>query len=180
MSDNTPPNLLSLDASTPLPAVGGVTPCPVDRMPRKRRNQICIRIIGLGLLNFLAYTLAYAAIGGDAYNGYIARVADGEGGERIAYFVRGHFIRDLQGREGEVSRGLWLYSFLHSITVPITSAALIISMLVLARPHILATMRDGWIGGATFVAAFGTIVIVGTLFIVGLFIWEFVNELQKV
>ena len=34
--------------------------CPVDRLPRRRRNQICVGIIAVGLLNFLAYTVGYA------------------------------------------------------------------------------------------------------------------------
>ncbi len=51
------------------PREGGVGPlCPVDRLPRRRRNQICIAIIALGLVNFVVYTLTYAALGGDAQN----------------------------------------------------------------------------------------------------------------
>lgn len=153
--------------------------CPVDRLPRRRRNQICISIIAVGLLNYLAYTVLYAAIGGDACNGYVARTDHPDGVPRAAYYVAGHFIENLQGRTREVSRQLWLYSYLHSLSVPITSAALIISMLVLARPHILATMRSGWISGTTFVTAFGTIVIVGTAACVALFVWELLEELQK-
>ena len=38
-------------------------------MPRRRRNKVLIAIIGAGLLNFLAYTIIYAMIGGDAKNG---------------------------------------------------------------------------------------------------------------
>lgn len=158
------------------PALGNGAACPVDRMPRRRRNQICIIVIALGLLNFLAYTLGYSAIGGDAVNGEVIRGANGE----VEYLVRGQFIQYREGKERKVPRGLWLYSYLHSITVPITSAALVISMLVLARPHILATMRGTWFSGVTFVTAFGTIVIVGTLFIVGLFTWQLIEELQKV
>lgn len=169
--------LPALDASVdPLP----VPLCPVDRLPRRRRNSICITIIFIGLLNFLIYTITYALVGGDAFNGGIRKVVAADGTETAQYIVRGHFIRNLEGREQAVNRGLWLYSYIHSITVPLTSGALIISMLVLARPHILATMRDGWIDGATFIAAFATIVILGTLFLVTLFTWEFVRELHKV
>jgi hypothetical protein len=151
--------------------------CPVDRMPRRRRNQICIVIIAVGLLNFLAYTLGYAILGGDAQNGYCKQVVEPEGTKTTVYIVRGHHVRILSGLESEVSRGLWIYSYLHSITVPLTSGALIISMLVLARPHIIATMRDGWISGQTFVTAFGTIVILGSLATTALFIAHFVAQL---
>ncbi|MGE3180655.1 MAG: hypothetical protein AB7N71_03430 [Phycisphaerae bacterium] len=170
--------LPALDASVdPLPTE---PLCPVDRLPRRRRNSICIWIIFVGLLNFLIYTITYASVGGDAYNGGIRRVVDDDGNEAVEYIVRGHFIRNLEGREQPVNRSLWLYSYIHSITVPLTSGALIVSMLILARPHILATMRDGWFSGATFVTAFGTIVVVGTLFLVTLFTMEFVRELGKV
>jgi hypothetical protein len=180
MADRAAEPILRLESET-MPAVDGVPPCPVDRLPRRRRNQVCIGIIVVGLLNFLAYTVTYAAIGGDAFNGAIERVASNVPGEpdRVAYVVAGHFIETPHGRTREVPRWVWLYSYLHSLTVPITSAALIISMLVLARPHIIATMRDGWLSGSTFIAGFGTIVIVGTLFVVALFLVELFEQLQK-
>ena len=155
-----------------------VQPCRVDRMPRRRRNQICVAIITIGALNFVVYTVLYAAVGGDAHNGY-ARVVEGEDGQRaVQYFVRGHFIRSLDGQEAEVSRQMWIYSYLHSISVFVTSAAMIISMLVLARPHILATMRDGWIGGQTFVRGFGVIVVLVTSAAVFAFSWDFIAQLM--
>jgi hypothetical protein len=132
--------------------------CPVDRLPRRRRNQLCIAIITVGLLNFVAYTLTYAALGGDAHNGYCKLVAGPDGELLRTYVVRGHHVRALEGLETQVSRWAWIYSYLHSITVPLTSGAMIISMLVLARPHIMATMRDSWVGGRIFVTAFGAIV----------------------
>jgi len=149
---------LELEIAEPRPAAAGGL-CPVDRLPTRRRNQICIAIIAVGALNFLAYTATYAILGGDAHNGEARLVAAPDGTARPAYFVRGHFIHNLRGKATEVSRGLWIYSYLHSMSVFITSAAMIISMLVLARPHILATMRDGWLGGRTFVFTFGGLVI---------------------
>ncbi len=151
--------------------------CPVDRLPMRRRNRICIRIIVIGTLNFLLFTVLYAAIGGDAHNGERRIVQLEGGGQRSAYFVRGHFIRSLTGREREVSRALWIYSYVHSISVLLTFGAMIISMLVLARPHILATMRDGAIAGRTFVTIFGTVVVLITSFAVVLFVWNFVTQL---
>jgi hypothetical protein len=154
--------------------------CPVDRMPRRRRNKICVGIIAAGALNFLIYTIMYAALGGDAHNGEVALVERGDGTTQAVYYVRGHFIRGLQGQEAEVSRPIWIYSYLHSMSVLVTSAAMIISMLVLARPHILATMRDGWVSGQTFVAAFGTIVILVTSAALFIFAWDFVVQLGAV
>lgn len=154
-----------------------VPPCPVDRTPRQRRNVICIWIIAVGMLNFVAYTAFYAALGGDAHNGY-RHVVESPDGERVArYFVRGHFIRSTEGQAAEVNRGLWIYSYLHSISLWLTSAAMIISMLVLARPHIIATMRDGWISGQTFIIVFGTVVILTTAGAAFIFAWDFVAQL---
>ena len=152
--------------------------CPVDRLPRRRRNKICLAIISIGLLNFLVYTLLYAALGGDAHNGERVVIETEEGGARVAYFGRGHYIQSLDGRSREVDRTLWIYSYLHSISVLVTSAAMIISMLVLARPHIIATMRGGWIAGQTFVTMFGTVVILAASFAVFLFAWDFVQQLR--
>jgi hypothetical protein len=163
----------STDADAPLSA----PLCPVDRLTRRRRNQICIAIIAIGLLNFLVYTLSYAVLGGDAYNGYRKTMVQPDGSKTVEYFIRGHHVRVLEGLVSEVSRGTWIYSYAHSITVPLTSGALIISMLILARPHIIATMRDGWIGGQTFVTAFGTIVILGSVAATTLLIWHFVAQL---
>jgi hypothetical protein len=148
-------------------------------MPRRRRNQICIAIINLGAINFLVYALSYAAVGGDAHNGYRRLVREPDGAVRAEYFVRGHFIRDPAGKERQVSAGLWIYSYLHSISLFLTSGAMVISMLVLARPDILATMRDSWITGATFVTALGTVVILISVGLALIFTWDFVAQLAE-
>lgn len=154
-------------------------PCPVDRLPGRRRNQICITIIALGLANYLVYTLTYAALGGDAHNGHRQVVHRADGSTEASYYVRGHHLDSLTGREHAVSRGAWVYSYLHSISVPLTWGAVLISMLVLARPHILATMRGGWISGQVFVTVFGTIVILISSAATVLFTWHFVVELSR-
>lgn len=167
------PRLITADPSAPLRAGMAVSP----RLPRRRRNQICIAILALGLADYLAYTLTYAALGGDAHNGHREIVQDENGRSRAVYYVRGHFIHSLSGRARAVSRWVWIYSYLHSISVPLTSGAMIISMLVLARPHILATMRGGLVSGQTFVTAFGTVVILVTLGVTALFAWDFIESL---
>ncbi len=170
----------ALDAA--LRPIGGVAPtpaCPVDRVPRRRRNLACIAIIALGLANYLVYTLSYAALGGDAHNGFRRIVTADDGTTQVHYLVRGHFIHSLSGAEREVSRSLWIYSYMHSISVPLTSGAMIISMLILARPHILATMRGGWVAGETVVVVFGTVVVLITVGAAALFTWNFVAELAR-
>lgn len=152
---------------------------PSGRLSTRRRNQICIAVIAIGLVNFVVYTLSYAVLGGDAHNGYRAVVTRADGTRTVEHYVRGHFIHDLEGRERQVSATVWIYSYLHSILVPLTSGAMIISMLVLARPHIIATMRDSWISGQTFVGTFGIVVIVVTLAVVALFTADFVAQLSR-
>ncbi len=153
--------------------------CPVDRFSLRRRNQACIAVIALGMLNFLAYTVIYAGLGGDAANGARRVVLAGDGTRAVHFTVRGHHIRSLSGQEREVSAAMWIYSYLHSISVPITSGALIISMLILARPHILATMRYGWISGQTFIVGFGTIVLLITASLTVLFVWDFAAQMSQ-
>ena len=140
-------------------------------MNRRTRNVICLWIIFLGLANFAAYTIAYAYIQGDARNG---EIRDGK------YYVGGHFIHiynQPQGRMAPVSAVTWIYSYLHSISIPATMAAIIISTLILARPHIIATMKEGFVGGQTLITIFATMVILVAGAITAWFILDFVREL---
>lgn len=150
-----------------------------DWSARRRRNRICIAVIAVGLLNFLVYTISYAVLGGDAHNGW-CHVEDTAHGPRAVYVIRGHHLQSITGRQHEVSRAVWIYSYLHSISVPLTSAAMVISMLVLARPHIIATMRGGVISGRVFLWGFGTIVALVTGLVVVLFSISLVEQLRRV
>lgn len=124
-------------------------------MPRRRRNKMLIAIIGIGLLNFLSYTIIYAIIGGDAKNGWIE---DGN------CFVRGHFLHPgKQGQATPVSASVWVYSYLHSISIWPTIGGVLSCMLLLARPHIIATMQeDHVIRGEHFVTASMTLIVIVT------------------
>jgi len=139
-------------------------------MDRLQRNRLCVWVITLGLSNFLAYAVAYAVIGGDAPNGYIKRI-DG----RAVYYVRGHFVHRDVGYEQDVSRWVWHYSYLHSILIWPSIAAVLLSMLVLARPHIMATYQEGVMRGTTLVTVLMTVIVVVTTFIMILFIKDYVQ-----
>jgi len=143
-------------------------------MNRRTRNIICLWIIVLGLANFVGYTIVYGYIGGDARNG---EIRDGR------YFVRGHFIHIYNnpgGKDSEVSRRTWIYSYLHSISILPTMAAIIISTLVLARPHIIATRKEGFIGGQTLVPVFVTVVLMIVGAIPTWFVLDFIRDLAGV
>lgn len=124
-------------------------------MPRRRRNKMLIAIIGIGLLNFLSYTIIYAIVGGDAKNGWI---------EEGSCFVRGHFLHPGQpGQATQVPAWVWVYSYLHSISIWPTIGGVLCCMLLLARPHIIATMQeDHLIRGQQFVTASMTLIMIVT------------------
>ena len=142
-------------------------------MDRQRRNRILLWIIALGLANFVLYTLTYWYLGGDAPNGAF------RGGD---YYLRGHFIWGRSGRLSDpVPRGVWLYSYIHSITIWPTIAAVLVSMFVLARPHIIATMKSGSpVRGNTFVAICITVIILVTGATTLFFVMDFLNALSRI
>ncbi|MFH0983118.1 MAG: hypothetical protein V2A79_16485 [Planctomycetota bacterium] len=144
-------------------------------MNRVTRNRLLIWIIFLGLANFVGYTVMYWKIGGDAKNGEI---------RNGAYYVRGHHLRHEGGefgRESPVRRGVWIYSYLHSISIWPTIAAVLVSMFILARPHIIATMKqDALIQGTTFVTVCITVVVLVTGVSTLYFILDFFRALAVV
>src|SRR5437773_1149276 len=97
-------------------------------LQRRTRNRICIWLILGGLLNFLGYTIVYAELGGDAKNGGYGRFIDEDGRQQLGYYIRGHFIRGQGGQSKGVAPWVWIYSYLHSISLWPTQAAMVISM----------------------------------------------------
>lgn len=149
-------------------------------MTRVTRNRVLIWVIFLGLANFVSYTVMYGYLGGDAKNG---DYRDG------VYYVRGHHLRHhaveagagqqvSRGVESPVSRGWWMYSYVHSISIWPTIGAVLVSMFILARPHIIATMKqDAMIRGTTFVTACITVVVLVTGASTLYFVLDFVRAL---
>ena len=137
-------------------------------MDRRRRNRICVWLIIFGLGNFLIYAVVYAIIGGDAPNGDIQ---DG------VYHIRGHFVHRTVGFEQEVPRWVWIYSYLHSISIWPSIAAVLLAMLILARPHIIATYERGIMRGTTLVTIMATVIVFVTSIIMLAFIVDFVRAL---
>jgi hypothetical protein len=147
-------------------------------LQRRTRNRICIWLIFGGLLNFLVYTIVYAQLGGDAKNGGHGAYVNEVGEKMEGYFIRGHFIHSVGGQAKGVPRWVWIYSYLHSISLWPTQAAMVISMLILARPHIIATMREStWIRGTTFIAVVITLTAVLCSALTLWFTMQFISEL---
>lgn len=155
-------------------------------MPRRTRNRICIWLIFIGLINFLAYTIVYAELGGDARNGGVevrrnldgTPVLDEQGTPLRVYYIKGHFIRGPAGERSDVARWTWIYSYLHSISIWPTQGILMICMLILAQPHVIATMReDSWMKGTTFISVAITLVAV---VYTAMSIWFFLGFVQEI
>jgi hypothetical protein len=138
-------------------------------MDRRRRNRLCVWLISIGLANFIVYATVYATIGGDATNGGIRE--DG------TCYVRGHHVHRVLGYEQDVPRWVWIYSYIHSISIWPSIAAVLLAMLVLARPHIMATYHQGLIQGATLVTVMATVIVFVTSIIMIWFIVAFVSTL---
>lgn len=156
-------------------------------MQRRTRNRICIWLIFIGLINFLAYTIVYAELGGDARNGGVEvvrgpdgqPVLDEDGHPQKVYYIKGHFIRGPAGQRSDVHRYVWIYSYLHSISIWPTQGMLMICMLILAQPHIIATMRENsFMQGTTFVSVAITLVAVVYSAMSIWFVMGFIGELN--
>ena len=126
-----------------------------------RRTRICLLIIVLGLTNFLAYAVVYISIDGDAMNGYV-RYDMVDGRKVLHYYLVKHGISD------EVSRDVWIYSAVHSISIWITVGAVLLSMLTLAKDRIISSMRSSIVRGRTFITILATVV---TLISLAVTIW---------
>jgi len=107
-----------------------------------RKTRICIWIILGGLGNFLAYVILYWFFWGEAVNGRVE--ADGD---RVRYFLQ-------SGRE--VSRGVFLYSGIHSISIAPTVGAIMLAMLTLAKERVVSSMRRTIVRGRTLMTILAT------------------------
>lgn len=141
-------------------------------MDRRTRTRICLWLIILGLSNFILYAIVYAIIGGDAPNGYIENATGG-----AVYYVRGHFVHRAVGYEQDVPRWVWIYSYLHSISIWPSIAAVLLAMMVLARPHIMATYQNGMMSGTTLVTVMATVIVLVTSAIMLMFIVDFFRRI---
>ncbi len=135
-----------------------------------RCTRICILIIVIGLVNFLAYAVVYMSIDGDAMNGYVrADVVDGR--KVLHYYLVKH------GNPVEVSRGVWIYSAVHSISIWITVGAVLLSMLTLAKDRIISSMHSSIVRGRTFITILATVVTLISLAITMWFLLYMIRHL---
>ncbi len=119
-----------------------------------KRTKICIWIIMAGLVNFLAYVILYWFFWGEAVNGRVT-VINGEN----HYFLQS---------DTEVSRGVFIYSGIHSISIAPTVGAIMLAMLTLAKERVVSSMRSAIVRGRTLITILATII---TMIVVIWTIW---------
>jgi hypothetical protein len=116
-----------------------------------RQTRICLLIILIGLLNFLAYGIGYWILWGEALHGDHVAFADGT----TAYLLNPH--------EKEVSRGEFLYSGIHSLSIYVTVGAVMLAMLTLAKERIVSSASRTILRGRTWITVVATIITVSVV-----------------
>jgi heme/copper-type cytochrome/quinol oxidase subunit 2 len=110
------------------------------------------------------------SIDGDAMNGYIrSGVVDGR---RVLHY---YLVR--HGMPVEVSRGTWIYSAVHSVSIWITVGAVLLSMLTLAKDRIISSMRSSIVRGRTFITILATVVTLISLAVTMWFLLYMIRQL---
>jgi ABC-type multidrug transport system permease subunit len=126
-----------------------------------RRTKVCIWIIILGLTNFFIYALLYLFINGEAVNGHRDPLSG-------AYLLQ----------SGErVSKAVFIYSGIHSISVWATVAAVMLAMLTLAKDRIVSSMRSTIVRGRTLITILATIITFTSVVLTIWFILQFAKHL---
>jgi len=130
-----------------------------------RRTRICLWVILIGLANFLVYVILYWFIWGEAVNGTVT-IIDGQ---------RHYFLQS----GVEVSRATFLYSGIHSISIWVTVAAVMLAMLTLAKGRIISSMHSAVVRGRTFLTILATIITFATVVMTIWFILQFSRRLAR-
>ena len=130
-----------------------------------RRTKICIWVILIGLANFLAYVVLYTIFWGEAISGFVET-----DGQQIRYYLQSH---------QEVSRAVFIYSCIHSISIWLTVGAIMLAMLTLAKERIASSMRSSIIRGRTFFTILAVIIAVIVVVITILFAVHFHDKLAN-
>lgn len=129
-----------------------------------KMTRICVWIIMAGLANFILYSVLYAYFNGEAING---KVVATEGQTR--YFLQS---------DQEVSRAVFIYSGIHSISIWLTVGAIMLSMLTLAKERIASSMRKTVVRGQTIITIVATIITLMVVVITFWFTLQFVRRMR--
>lgn len=124
--------------------IGGRSESARDAAGMDRRTRVCMWVILLGLVNFLSYVILYWFFWGEAVNGHVEKIAG----------ARRYFLQSGQ----EVSRAVFLYSGIHSISIAPTVGAIMLAMLTLAKERVISSMRRTIIRGRTMITVLATVI----------------------
>jgi hypothetical protein len=122
-------------------------------------------VILIGLANFFVYTIVYMIIGGEAIHGQII-AGDGQ----TQYL--------LAGRVGPVSRCVFIYSAIHSISIWPTFAAVMLAMLTLAKDRIVESMRSALVRGRAIITLLAVIITIIAILLTFVFTRQFVRKMR--
>ena len=134
-------------ADTQLPT-DSADPAEIARM--HKRTKICIWIIVIGMVNFLAFVVGYILLWGEALHGEVQQLPTGD----LKYVLQ---------KGAEVSRGAFIYSGIHSLSIWLTVGAVMLSMLTLAKERIASSMRVAIVRGRTLITILATIITISVL-----------------
>ena len=123
-------------------------------------------MILIGLANFLVYTIAYLIIGGEAISGQI-----------IAKGGQTQYL--LAGRADPVSRCVFVYSAIHSISIWPTFGAVMLAMLTLAKDRIVESMHSALVRGRAIITLLAVIIAIIAIFWTYRFTRQFVRHMRS-
>ena len=123
-------------------------------------------MILIGLANFLVYTIAYLIIGGEAIHGQII-----SSGGRTQYL--------LAGRADPVSRCVFIYSAIHSISIWPTFGAVMLAMLTLAKDRIVESMHSALVRGRAIITLLAVIIAIIAILLTFRFTRRFVSQMRS-
>ena len=129
------------------------------------RTRICSWIILIGLGNFLAYSIVYWLIGGEAFNGHTAKDFAG-----LHYYLQ-------TGKE--VGPWVFLYSGIHSISIWPTVAAIMLSMLTLAKDRIVFSANTKAARSRLMVTLLAVLIGLATAMMTVIFVHQFSGRLAN-
>ncbi len=132
------------------------------------RTKLCIWIIVVGMVNFLAYTISYSIVGGESVRGQIEKI-DSPDGDQFKYYLDSGV---------EVSRGEFVYMGIHSISIWITVGAIMLSMLTLAKDRISDSMHEAMMRGRTLCTVLAVVIGICTAGLALQFIRQFADHFK--
>lgn len=150
-----------------------------DQLPQgaDRKTRVAVLVILLGLANFLMFTVGYVIVGGEAINGRVRYGAD----NAVHYYLKSAVSAGADGAEimPERSRGVFIYSAVHCISIWPTVGLVMLAMLALAKDRIVSAMHSTIVRGRTFITILATIIVLALILATVVFIGQFIDLLSK-